>query len=222
MRAFPNWSILPPVPPGAAGAGLVVSAVDLPGAEAPGGASDLLFSAFSLLTSSFPMKCPKCNAKISDKNTRCLGCGFDALSMDDQLASCPLPQGHVNDFAGVLSPDDMQKLKGLLEDYKKRSGHDMVVVTVKHTRPLAPAQYVFWLYNEWGVGGKAHQGVMILLALEERRIESEVGFGLEKVITDERSGEVLDNAVVPHFKAGRYGEGLCEGAKAIIQALSTR
>jgi len=95
----------------------------------------------------------------------------------------------------------------------------VVVVTVENTRPLTPAQYVFWLYNEWGVGGKAHRGVMILVAVEERRVETEVGFGLENIITDERSGDVLDRVAVGPMKDGRFGEGLYEGARAIIGIL---
>lgn len=165
------------------------------------------------------MKCPECSTEISDRDAKCPKCGFDALLMDEQLLSCPLPQGVVNDFAKVLSPEEAERLATLLQDYKKRSQHDVVVVTQPTTAPLTPGQYVFWLYNEWGVGGTEHRGVMILLALNERRIESEVGFGLEGILNDYRTGEILDSAVVPHLKERRYAEGLYAGAKAIIDAL---
>lgn len=165
------------------------------------------------------MDCPKCKTEISDKDPKCPKCGFDALSMDDQMGTCPIPHGHVNDFAGVLSKEDVEKLKTLLNDYKQKTGNDVAVVTQNSTEPLTPAQYVFWLYNEWGIGGKSHKGVMILLALKERRIESEVGFGLEHILTDERSGDILDKVVVPYLKDGKYGEGLLQGAKTIVEAL---
>ncbi len=165
------------------------------------------------------MQCPKCHTEISDREPQCGNCGFDALEMDKMLSSCPVPQGLVNDFAGLLKEDEMQKLKTLLTNYKRQSDHDVVVVTIKTARPLTPAQYVFWLYNEWGVGGKQHRGVMILLAFDERRVETEGGFGLEGIITDKRSGEILDQAVVGPLKEGRHGDGLYAGAKALIEAL---
>ncbi len=167
----------------------------------------------------FFMQCPQCQTEISDRDPKCKNCGFDVLAMDKVLSACPTLQGHVNDFANVLSAHEIEKLKTLLEGYKQQSGHDVVVVTVKTTKPLTPAQYVFWLYNEWGVGGKSHQGVMILLALEERRVETEVGFGLEHIITDDKSGKILDQSTVGYLKSEKYDEGLCAGTKAIIEAL---
>lgn len=166
------------------------------------------------------MLCPKCNTPISDQTPRCPQCNFEVHAMGNELSYRPILQGHVNDFANILSPDEKKSLESLLKEFREKNGIDVVVVTQKNTSPLTPAQYVFWLYNEWGIGGKKHHGVMILLALEERRIETEVGFGLEHILTDEESGKILDREMIQPIKEGRYGDGLYFGAKAIIQALS--
>jgi len=165
------------------------------------------------------MRCPQCQSEISDRDPKCSSCGFDPLSFDERLNQCPAPQGPLNDFAGLLKSEEASGIKKLLEDRQDRAGHEVVVVTVPTTAPLKPEHYVFWLYNEWRVGGKGHKGVMILLALKERRVETEVGFGLEHILTDAESGRILDQAVVSRLKEGHYAEGLRTGVEAIIKAL---
>jgi uncharacterized protein len=165
------------------------------------------------------MECPQCNCKMSDKDLKCSQCGFDVLEMDQALSSCPVPKGFVNDYAGLLKPDEETQLEDILSKHKEHSGHDLVIVIQPHTKPLKPEQYVFWLYNEWGVGGKTHQGLMIFIAAEERRIETEVGFGLESIITDKKSAEILDRVMVPLLKENRYAEALRLGVQEVIEHL---
>jgi len=163
------------------------------------------------------MECPKCQADIPDQSALCKVCGFDINTWDALFKDVPAPQGHVNDFAGVLSHAEKQEMENYLKDFYEKTKASIVVVTRQNTKPLKPEQFVFWLFNEWGVGGKQNKGVMLLLS----RIESEVGFALEPVLSDEKSGEILDSVVVPYLKEGRYGKGLFEGAKAIANALSS-
>lgn len=167
------------------------------------------------------MECPKCQADIPDQSALCKVCGFDINTWDALFKDIPAPQGHVNDFAGVLSDAEKQEMESYLKDFYEKTKASIVVVTRQNTKPLKPEQFVFWLFNEWEVGGQQNKGVMLLLSLEERRIESEVGFGLELTLSDEKSGEILDSALVPYLKDGKYGEGLFEGVKAIASALSS-
>ncbi len=166
------------------------------------------------------MECPKCKASIPDQTAVCTSCGFDINTWDALFKDVPAPQGYVNDLAGIIPGNEKQEMEKLLKDYYEKTKHSIVVVTRKNTKPIKPEQFVFWLFNEWGVGGKEHKGVMLLLALDERRIESEVGFGLENILTDEKSGEILDRVMLPHFKDGSYAKGLLEGVKAVASALS--
>lgn len=166
------------------------------------------------------MECPKCKAGIPDQTAVCSSCGFDINTWDALFKDVPAPQGHVNDLACILTENEKQEIENFLKDYYEKTKNAVIVVTRQNTKPLKPEQFVFWLFNEWGVGGKNNKGVMLLLALDERRIESEVGFGLENILSDEKSGEILDRVMVPHFKDGSYGKGLLEGAKAVASALS--
>ncbi|MCS7224820.1 MAG: TPM domain-containing protein, partial [Armatimonadetes bacterium] len=92
----------------------------------------------------------------------------------------------------------------------------MVVVTVQHTGDLSPREFATELFNLWGVGKKGKDnGVLILAVMERRRIEVEVGYGLEEVLTDARIGRLLDQELIPFFRQGEFGKGLLAGVQGI-------
>lgn len=130
----------------------------------------------------------------------------------------PAPKGFVNDFAGVLSPSQLTQLRSITSSLKQKNGSELAVVTVKSVAPLDPKMYAVKLFNKWGIGEKGKDnGVLLLLAMEERRVEIEVGYGLEGVLTDATCGRILDNYAVPKFKQGKMGEGLVAAAGAIAK-----
>ena len=166
------------------------------------------------------MKCPRCGTEISDAQPKCPECGF---SMEDltALAGGPPPKrlGFVNDYAGVIPGKVVKRLDKHLRRFKKDVGPELVVATLDTTAPLKPSEYVFWLHNQWDLGGEANLGVLILIALEERRVESEVGYGLEHIITDAESERLLNEVMVPYLKKGDFGTAVEQGAEALIQLL---
>ena len=143
--------------------------------------------------------------------------------MDDlaQLAGNPPPErvGFVNDFAEVIPRKLASQLEKRLADFKEHVGPEIVFATVQSTEPLKPSEYVFWLHNVWDLGGEANLGVLCLVALKERRVESEVGYGLEQIITDEHSAQVLNDVMVPYLKHNNFGEAIEQGAEALIAHL---
>lgn len=165
------------------------------------------------------MKCPRCGLIVTDQVPQCQGCGFSLRDLDRLLRSVPNRSGFVNDFAGVLSPEEKATLEAYLARFHQSTGGEIVLVTVASTRPVKPSEYVFWLFNRWEVGGAHHAGVMLLLALKERRIESEVGYALEGILSDVESAEVLEQHVVPLLKEGRMGEALRVGVEQIAGIL---
>lgn len=165
------------------------------------------------------MECPKCKIEISDKTGICEKCKFDVNEWDKLFKQIPKPFGFVNDFANVISENIKQEMENYIKDFYDQTKITVVIVTCQNTKPLISSQYVFWLFNEWAIGGKNNKGVMILLSIEERRIEVEVGFGLEHILTDERAGDILDTVVVPLLKQEKYEQGLFSGAKIIIEKL---
>ena len=169
------------------------------------------------------MKCPRCSREITAHEPRCAGCGFHIADLDALAVPPPKRRGLLNDFAGVIEPAWTDKLQTALETFRADAarvlpGAEIVIVTLKTTAPLTPQQYVFWLFNHWNVGGlraDENRGLLLLLALDERRVESEVGYGLESFVSDRLTGEVLDHVVVPLLKEGSYGEAFHFGVKLL-------
>lgn len=165
------------------------------------------------------MKCPHCGLIVTDRVPVCQGCGFSIGDLDRKLGRAPERAGFVNDFASLLLPEQKAQLEERLSQFQQKNRGELVLVTAPDTRPVKPSEYVFWLFNRWQVGGENHAGVMLLLAQEERRIESEVGYSWEPVITDLESWEILDEHVAPLLREGKTFEGLRQGTERLIAIL---
>jgi uncharacterized protein len=122
----------------------------------------------------------------------------------------------VNDFAHVIDPANAAKMEGLSREILEKTGAAVVVVTVPELGPGEEiTQYVNGLYQAWGIGKKGEdKGVLIFLAVKERKIRIETGYGVEDVLTDGIVGEILDRFVIPHLKAGDTGKGLANAVFA--------
>lgn len=129
------------------------------------------------------------------------------------FAALPRPVGYVNDFANVIGRDHRQQMEDVATSLKEEHGVELAVVTIRTAAPLTPKDYATQLFNEWGIGGPEDSGLLILLSVDDREIQVEVGYGLEGVLPDGKAGAILDQAVVPHLAKGEYGQGLLAGAK---------
>ncbi|NLC55758.1 MAG: TPM domain-containing protein [Armatimonadetes bacterium] len=165
------------------------------------------------------MKCPRCGLIVTDQVPQCRGCGFSLEDLDRRAGRLPERTGFVSDHAGLLSPEERAALEQRLARFHEENGGEIVVATVATTRPVKPAEYVFWLFNRWNVGGPEHAGLLLLLAVAERRIESEVGYSWEPFVSDVESGEVLDEYVVPLLKEGRFAAALTTGVERLATIL---
>lgn len=153
-----------------------------------------------------------------------LSCFFLAiliLSSSQVLAqiSYPEPRGYVNDFANIISDDVEQKMELRLRDYETKTTNEIAVVTVASLEGLSIENYTIGLAEKWGVGKKAKDnGVVLLVAPNERKVRIEVGYGLEPVLTDSRSQQIID-AMTPYFKESKYSQGIELGAQKITDVL---
>jgi uncharacterized protein len=134
----------------------------------------------------------------------------------------PAQTGYVNDFAQVLTPAEVQRLRQRCQHLNATMQAECIVVTVATTAPLPPAEYVFWLANRWDMGGPENRGLLILLALQEHRIESEVGYGLESLLSDAESAQILQKHVVPFLRAEQYAEGLYQAVDVLGKVLEVK
>lgn len=165
------------------------------------------------------MKCPRCSLIVTDRVPRCRGCGFSIGDLDRRLRHVPERVGFVNDFVKLLAPEKKSDLESRLAQFHQQVGGELVLVTVSSTKPVKPSEYVFWLFNRWQVGGEAHAGLLVLLAQKERRVECEVGYAWEPIISDVESGQVLDASVVPLLREGRVYEALRQGMEQLASVI---
>jgi len=130
-------------------------------------------------------------------------------------------KGFVNDFAGVIDASTRQKMEGLCQALEKKTSAELAIVAVNTVEPLDSKEYAVKLFEKWKIGKKGKDnGILILLAMEEKRIEIEVGYGLEGVIPDAQAGGILDKYAVPFFKEGKFGEGLYSTATALADRIA--
>lgn len=168
------------------------------------------------------MKCPRCSLIVTDQMPQCRGCGFSIADLDRHLKTVPKRLGFVNDYARLLAVQHQGELERFLGETNAHVNGEFVIVTVPTTRPVKPSEYAFWLFNRWQVGGEAHTGLLILIAQREHRVESEVGYGWEPIVSDVESGQVLDQYVVPLLREGKVFEALYQGVKALAQIISSQ
>jgi uncharacterized protein len=125
----------------------------------------------------------------------------------------------VNDFAGVIDPASAQALDTLIRALQQASGDVVVVATVPTFKPYGDIrEYAVKMFENHGrgVGQKGKDnGLLVLLAVNDRRVQVEVGYDLEAFVTDGFAGETSREFMAPEFKKGEYGRGLMAGVSRI-------
>jgi len=138
-----------------------------------------------------------------------------------ETPAIPKPEGWVSDFAGVIDSDLRSRINALAQEVKDKTGVELSVVTVKDMGGLPLEDFANKLYRGWGIGVKeTSEGALILLAMQERSVRIEVGYGLEGILNDARCGDIRENAIFPEFKKGDYGEGLFAGLRAMAEIVA--
>ena len=133
-----------------------------------------------------------------------------------QGPNLPEYQGFVNDYAGLLSPAVKTQLDTRLSQLEKETTAEVAVVTVKSLEGDSIDEYAVRLFEKWKIGKKdKNNGVLFLVALDDRKMRIEVGYGLEPLITDGRAGRIRDNDVIPRFKQDDYEGGIVAGVASI-------
>jgi uncharacterized protein len=145
------------------------------------------------------------------------GPAVEAQSRNENLPELTAP---VNDFAHVIDPENAMAIERMIRTLKAATGDVVVVATVPTIEPYGDIrEYANKLFENHGrgIGDKGKDnGLLIVTALKERRVQIEVGYGLEQWITDGFSGETSRQYMAPEFAQGRYGDGLRIGTERII------
>ena len=126
----------------------------------------------------------------------------------------------VVDQADIIPAAEEAALNTQLLELQQRTGHQLVVATVRDLEGHDVADYGYRLGREWQIGDKEKDdGVVFLIAPNERRMNIAVGYGLEPILTDALSGRIIRDVVTPKFKAGDMPGGIQDGVNAIAQQI---
>ncbi len=141
---------------------------------------------------------------------------------DGEIFPEPTERFFVGDFADVISDSDEEQLYTNAVALQRDTEAQVVVVTVETLNGLEPYEYATELGNRWGVGSsESDNGVVVLLAVEEREIFISVGYGLEGALPDSKTGRILDVYGIPYFKNDDFSTGLLKVGKAVIDEVYT-
>ena len=136
---------------------------------------------------------------------------------DDIYPDKPNPPRLVNDYAGILNSGEEARLERKLEDFARTTSTQISIVTITNLGGHDVAEYTTRLFNKWGVGqaGK-NNGVLMLVAIEDRKAFIATGTGLQGVLTDAKTSRIFRNELRPAFREAQYAKGLDKAADAII------
>jgi uncharacterized protein len=132
----------------------------------------------------------------------------------------PAPTGYFVDPAGAIPANSGAAIEAELEAYADRSGHQLAVAVVDSTGSESIEDYANDLFGYWGVGSaERNDGVLIVVAINDRHLRIEVGRGLEATLTDIQAADIIRDDMVPNLKSGNYTNAVLAGERAVRAAL---
>lgn len=138
-----------------------------------------------------------------------------------QEPTIPAPLGFVSDFAGVVDANTRRELDALIGELRGKTGAEIAVVTVRTTQPLAAFDYAMKVAEEWKPGtADRDDGVVFLVAVEDREMFILTGYGVEGALPDGRVGAIRDRLVVPAFRRGDYAGGIRAATWELARAIA--
>ncbi len=140
--------------------------------------------------------------------------------LDAGMPLFPALTGPVVDDAHLLPGNALQQLSQKLAAYARENGTQVVVVTLPTLNGYPIRDYGYQLGRHWGIGQKGKSnGVLLMVDAAGKRVDIEVGYGLEGTLTDAQSFLIIHDVIVPRFRKGDYAGGITAGADAILGVL---
>src|SRR5688572_18798062 len=120
---------------------------------------------------------------------------------------------------GMLRADTIARLNSAIGEFERTNGAEMAIVVIRSLDGLSIEEAAVKLFELWGIGKKSKDnGLLLLWSTSDRRVRVEVGYGLEGVLPDGKTGAILDAYVIPKFKSGEFDEGVLAGVGALLSA----
>src|SRR6266700_3483515 len=137
----------------------------------------------------------------------------------DEVAVPPL-KARVAALTGTLTAAQIQTLEGRLRDFERGKGSQIAVLVLPSTQPETIEQYSIRVADAWKIGRtKADDGVILVVAKNDRKLRIEVGYGLEGAIPDAVAKRVVSEVIAPHFRAGDFYGGIAAGTDALLRLI---
>ncbi|MBM3296937.1 MAG: TPM domain-containing protein [Candidatus Aminicenantes bacterium] len=133
----------------------------------------------------------------------------------------PALKGRVNDYAGVLKPEEERALENYLASVEASTSAQMVLLTVPSLEGDPLEDFSMRVVEAWKIGRKGQDnGLLLLVAVEDREVRIEVGYGLEGILPDGKCGTIIRQVIVPRFREGNYYEGINKAFEVMGQAVA--
>lgn len=147
----------------------------------------------------------------------CFGISYQTFSQNSLVRPKPEPAVFVNDYAQVLSRTEIQQLEEKLRQFDKTTSNQLAIVIL----PSLEGNIIDILANQWfkawGIGQKnKDNGLLILIAIQDRKMRIEVGYGLNKVVTSSEAQKVIENQLKPNFRNNQFFKGLDEATTYLM------
>ncbi|HMP99286.1 MAG TPA: TPM domain-containing protein [Cyclobacteriaceae bacterium] len=142
------------------------------------------------------------------------------LSISSPAKDVPFLSGRVVDEARVLSSQTISAIENKLRTHEQAKGNQVAVLIVKSLEGEALESYSLKVAETWKLGQKGkYNGVLLLIAIEDRKLRIEVGYGLEGDLTDAKSNRIIRNIITPEFRRSDYDNGILNGVNAIVSVI---
>jgi len=130
--------------------------------------------------------------------------------------------GYVNDYANVLSGEAKDRLTALSAEIENKTTSQLAILTVDTISPFDIETYAVKTFEKWGIGQKGKDnGVLMIVAVKDRAVRIEVGYGLEGAIPDALAKKIIEKSIIPFFKNGNYDEGVLQGTAVISKLIAS-
>lgn len=135
-------------------------------------------------------------------------------------STVPNLNSRVNDYAAILTVSEEDKLNELLKSLEDSIGSQLVILTIESLEGRTIEEYSMDVVENSTIGREKYKdGILITLALTDRKVRIEVGYGLELIVKDEIAKKIIDSIMVPEFQEQKYNEGLTNASKEIISLI---
>ena len=178
---------------------------------------------FSILTVTSTGSCQNKNDKT---NTQTVDSNIQKLRLSRQLFwdSLPQPTGYINDYENLYSASEEATLDSIIAHFERITTKQIVIITIDTSMTASDSldDLTLRIAKKWGVGQKdKDNGIAIGISRGYRKMRIQNGYGIEKILTDRETKEIIDNFFVTGFKNGNYFEGTLNGLNALIKKLRT-